>query len=107
MRLFSTLVFAVILPSCSLLPSIKDRVYVMEQGPNSYIVTVGWGKFSELTKMAISTEDKVSLLSGFALEEVVARGLCESAGVPNGDVELLGWEGRGDKGIRVVCTNLH
>lgn len=79
----------------------------MEQGPNSFIVAVGWGKFSELTRTAISPEDKALLLSSFALEEVVARGLCESAEVPSGYVELLGWEGSGDKGIRVVCTNLH
>lgn len=74
-----------------------------------FVVIVGWKRFSDLTDPAdtgkVTGQERFSRFSEFATKEVVTRGFCNAAFVPENRRNIMGWEGSGDRGIYVVCTN--
>ena len=116
---------------CAYLPSVKNKLSVRpvkyvpcweNMGPNTscgsvtvptheaegFVVVVGWKRYEEITEPRTgaksSREEKESRFFDFAAQEVVNRGYCDAAHVPDGKRNIMGWEGSGDRGVYVTCT---
>ena len=126
----AALIFCTSVAGCAFLPSVKNKLEVRpikhvpcweNMGPNTacggvtvppeqaegFVVTVGWKKFNEITNQSGFTShvdnDIAAKFVGFAVKEVVTRGYCKKAIAPE-PTNVLGWEGSGDRGIYIVCS---
>ncbi len=125
-------VLCIYLTGCAFLSSVKNKLSIRpvkyvpcweNMGPNTscgsvtvppdeaegFVVIVGWKRYEKITESSgyekLSPEEMRKKFYDFAASEVVSRGYCQFAGVPRENQNIMGWEGSGDRGVYVVCTD--
>jgi len=124
-------VICVFLTGCAFVPSVKNKlsvrpvkyvpclenmaastscgsVTVPPDEAEGFVVIVGWKRYEEITESAgqkkLIQEQMHKKFHDFATSEVVSRDYCHLASVPRDKQNIMRWEGSGDRGIYVVCT---